>query len=61
MKDNIGSHYSNDDKRLYEFSRKAEPPWYPEPRFGPDGIVMLICFILAIAALFSVWYTEGKL
>ena len=61
MKPTIGSHYSNDDDRHYRFSRKAEPPWYPERGLHPDGYVMIVCLVLAIAALFGVWWTEGGL
>jgi hypothetical protein len=30
MKPIIGSHYTNDDHRLYSFQRRADPPWHPQ-------------------------------
>ena len=57
----ISTHYSNDEDRLYRFARRADPPWYPELGFHPDAIVMIVCLVLAVAALFGVWYTEGGL
>ena len=57
----IGTHYSNDEDRLYRFARRADPRWYPERGIGADAIVMIVCLVLAIAALFGVWYTEGGL
>jgi len=61
MRYDIGRHYSNDDKRLYEFSRKAEPLWYPKRGLGPDGYVMIATVILAICALIFVYLVEGGL
>ena len=58
----IGSHSDNDRDNLYRFARRSEPQWYPEPAgWTPDAIVMIACLVLAIAALFGVWYTEGGL
>ena len=58
MKPDIGSHVDNDRDSLYRFSRKAEPPWYPEQAgWTPDAIVMTVALVLALAALFGVWYT----
>lgn len=42
MRNNYGSHYSNDDKRLYEFQRRADPPWYSEG-VNPDRIAFWVC------------------
>ena len=61
MKTIISSHYSNDDDRHYRFARKAEPPWYPERGLHADGIVMIVCVLLALGMAFFVWYTEGGL
>ena len=55
----ISSHHSNDDKRLYEFPRRADPPWYPERGLHPDAYVMIICLVLAVTALAYVYFTEG--
>ena len=61
MKPIIGSHSDNDRDSLYRFARRADPPWYPERGLGADGIVMIVCLLLALAALAGVWITEGKL
>ena len=61
MKPTISSHYSNDDDRHYRFSRRAEPPWYPERGWGPDAVVMCIALFIAVLTLAGVWYVEGGL
>ena len=61
MKPTISSHYSNDRDNLYRFARRAEPPWYPERGIGADGVVMIACLLLTIAALAGVYFSGGGL
>ena len=60
MKPDIGSHVDNDRDSLYRFERRSIPQYYPEPAgWTPDAIVLVICLVLALAALAGVWYTGG--
>lgn len=50
MRNNYGSHYSNDDKRLYEFQRRTDPPWYSEG-VNPDRIAFWVCVGILVLIL----------
>lgn len=62
MKPTISSHSSNDDWRLWEFTRDSKLPYgYFDQRISPDSIVVLLTVIIAVLVLVGVAWTEGGL
>lgn len=62
MKPTISSHYSNDDWRLWEFTRDSKLPMgYFDQRISPDSIVVLLTVVVAVLTVAGVWWTEGGL
>jgi len=59
MKPTISSDARFDDERYWKFARRSDPQYYAPRGIGADGVVMIACLLLAIAALAGVWYTGG--
>jgi len=57
----IGTDSRFDDEKYWKFARRSDPQFYAPRGLHPDAIVMIVCLVLAVAALFGVWYTEGGL
>jgi hypothetical protein len=41
--------------------RRSDPPWKPGESFPTDYSVAIIVMVIAMLALFGVWWTEGGL